>query len=455
VHFHVDAARGEARPSRLPLHSGPMTMWVKVEPSSPEVQLFATQWQKEFHNLSLCWRWEDRCGACPRPVGCEGQLGKPCGNSGPIQIHGVEITQTEIEDGFASIGGVAALVLLQDLNLVCTQLHSSGTAPEDLVQTELCSRCCAWRAWSARTLPRFRSGAALLGAWLGRSFSDQQCPDRVEMEVLISTRLHRLFEVLQKAAKATEKVLVIAPTAIVCYLLWRVLCFTEPAWALTCRNHLSEAELRARLLDPKRAETGACVRIQGSMNKDELQCAEGRFKGEGKAQASVLVAPAVHLATNCAAASAAQVAEVVICFAEVPDPRLLARLNQACRVMFWEGHRATSQRADVSHSKADNLANDWSSRAWTSALQADATWSQQREAASPSGFWGVSGSPSDSGSGWCGNDASCAGTDSPWIAEVWPAALRPIPSKQEMPDQADVSRSSEASLAAPGSSAEG
>ena len=50
-------------------------------------------------------------------------------------------------------------------------------------------------------------------------------------------------------ATATEKVLVVAPTAIVCYLLWRVLCFTEPAWAVTCRSGFSVAELDARLLD--------------------------------------------------------------------------------------------------------------------------------------------------------------------------------------------------------------
>jgi hypothetical protein len=50
-------------------------------------------------------------------------------------------------------------------------------------------------------------------------------------------------------ATATEKVLVVAPTAIVCYLLWRVLCFTEIAWAVTCRSGFSLAELDARLLD--------------------------------------------------------------------------------------------------------------------------------------------------------------------------------------------------------------
>ena len=226
-----------------------MTTWVNVEPSSPEAQMFATEWLEEFQKQSLRWRWEDRCGVCGQHVDCEAQRGSRCGNFGLIQIHGVEMTQTEIEDSFASLGGIAALVLLQDLKLVHTQPHISETGSAELMEPQVCSWCCAWRAWATGRLPRFRNGAKLLGAWLARNNSDQQCPDGLEMEVLISTRLHRLLQVLRNAATATEKVLVVAPTAIVCYLLWRVLCFTEPAWAVTCRSGFSVAELDARLLD--------------------------------------------------------------------------------------------------------------------------------------------------------------------------------------------------------------
>ena len=98
-----------------------------------------------------------------------------------------------------------------------------------------------------------------------------------------------------------------------------LMCSLGLAWASTCRDGLSEADLYARLLDPKRSEAGACVRIQGCMSKGELQRAESRFRSDGEQQASVLVVGGEHLAFGGIAAAAAQVADVFVCFSDDQD----------------------------------------------------------------------------------------------------------------------------------------
>ena len=130
-----------------------------------------------------------------------------------------------------TIGGIAGLIYIQEMPIECTCPMFTDLKR---LSEELCPRCRSWRRWiddcSNELLERCWCVAeSLVGGGIQEltvvASSTEDCDDLV-----LSRRTRKLLEALKRHVAAGEQVLVIAPNGITCYVLWRVLDFTQPAW---------------------------------------------------------------------------------------------------------------------------------------------------------------------------------------------------------------------------------